>query len=673
MNTPPSRKKQSEISDLKATHPLGIFQSVAWLPSLFLQAGMAIAAQSFDSNSLKRSGEDAWCWLSNPQSRIVLNPYTRVSNGAAPSPRDLALDLGYFHGSKHQGSRLDNLLSVRLGNEFKASRTWWPHKIEVSAQDASTGTIVRATDFLHDDSTIMRILSAEPTQPHFPVQELAGEISGSVESNSPSTLVINQGGFWIAIATGLTDSLENPPKKLLEGYIVDGDRWRLSLPSQLPPKSNVITAVGISTAAEGKKLAIKRATDAILELPPTKSLESRKAYWDNLLSKVPHPSKFGVSGATTVSPENHKLWYYGAWTFILGQILPPLPENDYPYFSIAEGKPSLWAEGESGSPAQCSWTCFMVMGLIGDIFPEIAWSTYEGIMSRVNDSGILEGECLPSRKAQGAWLIFSETGDKERLAKVYPAIKRYLIWREKNPRWIWGVDRGAHDIPDEKDSSFVVSHLIDMEFAMRIATVLGITEDLNFWNEMTKRELENYRKWFFPKNSPPMNFYFTSSGSHTFKSRQTQEPCYILSGLAFREMPEDLVARLQEYYKSIHDPSKPLVGFTFTKYGETSFMAYGLLERKMMPEATEFITQILADTMRPGADFGEELRFSNGKVITGGVQPSLFLALQTVDFTLLLDGTRVDQGRKVEDFNAIISSKPSTKNRAKQLMPLNEN
>jgi hypothetical protein len=291
----------------------------------------------------------------------------------------------------------------------------------------------------------------------------------------------------------------------------------------------------------------------------------------------------------------------------------------------------------------------MVMPLIGKISPDIAWSTYEGIMSRVNSEGILEGECLPSRKAQGAWLIFGLTGDKQRLAKVYPAIKRYLIWREQNPRWIWGVDRGAHNFPDEKDSSFVVSHLIDMEFAIRIARALDLPEDVDFWENMTQVELENYRKWFFPKDSPPMNFYFTSSGSHTSKARPNQEPCYILSALAFRKMPEDLVKRLQDYFKSLHNPSNKMAGLSFAKYGETSYIAYGLLDRNMQPQASEFVSQFLVDTMRPGADFGEELRISYGHVITGGVQPSLFLALQTIDFTLLREGVRIDRGLDLED------------------------
>lgn len=632
--------------------PQRIFLSLALLAAA-LPALLAKSSESIDSDSLKRTGVDAWCWLSIPESRIVLNPYTRVSNGVPPSASDLALDIGYFYGSKTKGTRLDNVLSARLGPDATYTRSFWPHKLEIEAADPGGAGTVRATDFLANTSTVVRILTASRREGGFSVTELSGEISGSVVAKSPEMLVIDHGDFWMVLACGVANSLDRSPASLLSGYAVDGDRWSLRLPKDLPASTAVISGVGFATREEGSQIAMKRASDAVLVVSPSAALAERKKDWDQMLSKVPHPTHFGVSALTSVSPELHRSWYYGAWAFLLQQIMPPLPENEYPYFSIAEGKPSLWAEGDPAAPAQCSWTCFMVMDLVGGIFPQIAWSTYEGIMSRVDDSGVLKGECLPSRKAQGAWLIFSRTGDKDRLARVYPAIKRYLIWREQNPRWIWGVDRGAHDIPDEKDSSFVVSHLIDMDYAMRIATVLGLSEDVSFWKSMTNTELENYRKWFFPKDSPPMNFYFTSSGSYTFKDRQKQEPCYILSGLAFREMPGDLVERLQKYYRGIHDASKPLTGFTFTKYGETSFMAYGLLERNMQPEAKEFISQILVDTMRPGGDFGEELRANGDKVITGGVQPSLFLALQTIDFTLLREGVRIDQGAEV---NKVLSS-----------------
>ena len=256
----------------------------------------------------------------------------------------------------------------------------------------------------------------------------------------------------------------------------------------------------------------------------------------------------------------------------------------------------------------------------------------------------MQGECLPSRKAQGAWLLYSATGDKERLARVYPAIRRYLVWREQNPRWIWGSGKGRHDIADEKDSSFVVSHLIDVDYAMRIASVLGLEDEIAFWKEMTAREVAHYRQWFFHDDGDPENFYFTGSDTHVSKDRTGPKPCYILSGLAFKGMPEDLTARLKQYFLKTRDPRKPLLGYNFMKYGESSFIAYGLTDRGMQPDAGQFIDRYLRDTIRSGHDFGEVQELVNGEEKVRGVCPSLFLAVQTIDFTLMKNGVRIDQG-----------------------------
>ena len=211
-------------------------------------------------------------------------------------------------------------------------------------------------------------------------------------------------------------------------------QWTAKAPELKPGHAVVLASIGLATKMEGSEKAIERAKNALLNKPASKWLAERKQSWDHLLAKVPHPEKFGLGSSSGVTPEMHRQWYYGAWTFLLSQLLAPFPENNYPYFSIAEGKPSLWAEGDPAAPPQCSWTCFMVCGVLADIMPEKAWSIYEGVMSRVNEEGILLGECLPSRKAQGGWDLYRATGDRERLSRVYPAIKRYLIWREKNSR-----------------------------------------------------------------------------------------------------------------------------------------------------------------------------------------------------------------------------------------------
>jgi len=600
----------------------------------------------FDTDSIKASGVGTWSWLSVPESRLVLNPFTKVVEGVPPTAQCLSLHLGYFFGTSINAERLNNMISVGINPKTPVQRAWWPYKLEMSAIDKASGMKVTATDFLADENTVLRVMAFHSGAATLPFLGISGEIHGKPSMTTPDVLVADNGNRFTATCLATVSSIDELPTALLPISTNSKARWNAKIPAMKSSNTVVLASIGFSTKMEGSEKAVERAKSALLGKPASKSLAERKLSWDQLLAKVPCPEKFGINASSGVTPETHRQWYYGAWTFLLSQLMAPLPENNYPYFSIAEGKPSLWAEGDPSAPAQCSWTCFMACGLLAGIMPDKAWNIYEGIMSRVTDEGVLLGECLPSRKAQGAWLVYRATGDRDRLLRVYPAIKRYLIWREKNPRWIWGTGKGKHDIPDEKDSSFVVSHLIDVDCAIRIASVLGLEKDIRFWREMTARELVNYRKWFFPEGSDPKNFYFTESGTHVFKDRTKQEPCYILSGLAFQGMPEDLTKRLTQYYLNIRKPDQPLLGFDLMKYGETSYIAYGLTDRGMHSEAKQFIERLLVYTIRPGGDFGETLEQRNGIVTGGGVTPSLFLALQTIDFTLMQNGVRIDQSMK---------------------------
>jgi hypothetical protein len=111
-------------------------------------------------------------------------------------------------------------------------------------------------------------------------------------------------------------------------------------------------------------------------------------------------------------------------------------------------------------------------------------------------------------------------------------------------------------------------------------------------------------------------------------------------------MPEDLADRLTQYYLKLRNPGKPLLGFEFMKYGESSFIAYGLFDRGMKSEGEQFIDRYLLDTMRPGGDFGETMEISKGSARVGGVSPSLFIALQAIDFTLMKNGARISKGHE---------------------------
>lgn len=610
------------------------------IPGAFANAVIPEVTEHFDSDSVRYGAESGtpWLWLSIPGSRLVLNPYTQVVCGTPPDTNHFQLNAGFFAGNR--ANRLEGLLSAGLEgfSETFPKTTWFPSRLEHSLGRGEFPTL-EATDFLSDENTIVRIMNF-PGNQSAASQTLRGRIHGAASLPSPDTLLVDGGEFFYAVKILRSGDESRTPPPHLPICKLDDSNWASEIPGAGQTSQTVVVSIGFSLPHEGAQTAMDRAKAALSQCAG-ESLSSRKEEWDRLLAPIPHPRAFGISSEGVPSAA-HRLWYYGAWTFLLSQIMPALPENNYPYPSIAEGKPALWAEGDPLAPAQCSWTCFMTSALIREIWPELGWDIYEGVMSRITDDGLLLGECLPSRKAQAAWLLYETTGDRERLLRVYPAIKRYLIWRERNPRWMWGEGTLRHDIPDEKDSSFVVSHLIDVDYAIQIAAALGLEDDVEFWRAMTARELENYRRWFFPADSDPMNFFFADSNSHVFKDRTAQEPTYIVAGLAFRAMPPDLTTRLQNFFRKVFRPEHPMVGFDFLKYGESSFIAYGLLHREMREEAAMFIDRILKVTMRPDGDFGETLEVKEGEVRTGGVIPSLFLALQMIDFTLMREGRMID-------------------------------
>ncbi len=65
----------------------------------------------------------------------------------------------------------------------------------------------------------------------------------------------------------------------------------------------------------------------------------------------------------------------------------------------------------------------------GYVMPDVAWDAYIGMMSLVDEEGMLAGESLPSEKAHTAYVLYNLTGDSDKLNIVYDNIARYLKWR----------------------------------------------------------------------------------------------------------------------------------------------------------------------------------------------------------------------------------------------------
>lgn len=258
----------------------------------------------------------------------------------------------------------------------------------------------------------------------------------------------------------------------------------------------------------------------------------------------------------------------------------------------------------------------------------------------VDADGLLGGESLPSRKAETAWKIYQQAPDRKRLKEVYPAIKRYLTWREANPRWIWQDIKA----PDERDVEFVVSWLYDLRFAAQIATELGLTKDAVMWSSKEAPTVGKMREWFFNDPERLHQLYFTERKTHSTPARSSNRPIMILSALNIASLPDDMTARLIKLLNETARPERVNSGFNYTKYPDNQFVAMGLLDHQR-PEARPFIEGILRDSILAG-EFTECLvPGKNNLPALDGVKPSLFTALNIIDFTLLLNQVRCDTGR----------------------------
>jgi len=535
------------------------------------------------------------------------------------------------------------LYSEKVTSEISKYKTrWYPYKIGFEVDYPKLSRQLGGCDFFADENTVYRLIETKAGKAC--QLEVAGAITGKFEKID-NVFVMEYEDFFYAVGLG---EIVGDKVRALDGKVAV-DKWFWSLRVELAKDSDkrIVAATGFSTKAEGKAKAIERAKGIFKKPGPVASLQSRKQKWDELLKKVPAPKEFGIKNVASkeVTAEGHRLFYYGAWAFTIMNVIPAMGENNYAYPQTPCGKPSLWNHGASKARASAAWESFFSQQFLSYVMPEVAWDAFEGIMMQVDKDGWLNGECLPSRKAQTAWILYNNMPDKKRLAKVYPPIKRYLFWREKNPRWIYG----KHDFANEKTAHFIEQLLSDIDFAAEIAETLGYEDDIKMWQQKHKENIKNYRKWFFFKDGGnPAAYYFTDT-----KSYRKGNPWTASAGLHIRDLPADLKEQIIKFYLSAHDANKPLVGAGYCKYGSSSFQAYGLLEGGLEKEGWEFINSLLRDQIIAG-DFSEgylrrRRRADSGKrIIPWGVRPSYFGVGQMIDFTLMNNGVRIDSGKALE-------------------------
>jgi len=608
--------------------------------------GLILAGDAaFDSDQIASADLQNRCWLSYPGGRLCLNPASKRGFALKPMAAELPWNIGGYLGTGVL--RLDHVLEVRMADQSKepeasSSRytTWSPYKLAFSASFANR-MVVSGYDFFADaNSTLIRVLKVRGSGKKEVC--LSGNLGGSAVAawdEAKGVIVVKAARYAYALQIAQLSGTDLAAQPLRLTPVIEEGAWSVRIPVEGPAVLGV--SFGFAADVEGPETAISRATAAFAR-PVTVSLAEAKATMDGYLRRIPQPTGWGIEGVAVcgVTPARHRQAYYAAWTLVIQSVMNSFPENKaYPYPQMSLGKPSLWAEGEHTSPATCGWESFLGLQWFSLLEPEICWKAYQGIMSRVDHNGRLGGESLPSRKAQTAWILYQRKPDREKLSEVYPAIKRYLLWREQNPRWIYG----GNNATDEKDTEFAVSWLLDVNYAIRIAGELGQTEDVGLWKTKAAEMRKNVHEWFFSDPKELHQFYFTKRKVYATKERSEYRPVMILTALSLDEVLPDDFARLTRLFREIHKPDQACDGFAYTKYADNNLLAYGLLDRGM-PEARPFLESLLRDSIRAG-EFGEVLRPGpKGAPEAEGVKPSLFNALNVIEFTWMLNGVRYESG-----------------------------
>lgn len=524
---------------------------------------------------------------------------------------------------------------------------WHPHQVVTRAGMGGIGAEVTATTTFVDEETIaqrMRIMSVRKGSGH-PV--LVGYIPPAAKAtwdakhravilqgpNYHIAISAGPGGKWLGTFPSLWDArMLNSPKGSTQRI------WAISFEDPKPGGETVVVARFAPTSKVTEQTAAKAAAFANPKAFAS-ALKSRESAWNGLLSKVPRPAGFRLHllKRDMVTTDDIRLSYYRAWVFLLSNIIPPMPENGYPYPQVSCGKPSLWEAGHPRAYQSAQWESIIAMQFLAWADPKTAWEAYEGMLSLVDKNGSMSGECLPAHHANTAWVLYSLTGDKARLQRCYPTIKRWLVWKAENPRWTIG----DHDPgPQSKSAEFVSHALMDMTYARRIARVLGMPQEETFWTRQIEKLGADFRAWFWqtPGGTAYLG-YNTTTGKPSGPGEMWALQALVLPLDILGESQRD---SLLKQLRGNWFEEKPFILWNSSRYPNFTFSMRGMWQYGTPTEAAKMVEAVTSAVADAG-DFGEVLSDSF-PVRPGGVWPSVFAAENAVDGQLWHNGVSITDG-----------------------------
>ncbi|GAA2758262.1 hypothetical protein [Actinopolymorpha rutila] len=524
--------------------------------------------------------------------------------------------------------------------------TWMPHLLTTTATFPD-GSDAEVRDTFHGVDALTRSVKVTAGDTGA-TSQLSGQYFGT-PTYEPDSRVITIAGDGFTYAVALPAGASAPV------FYADRDAWSRGGPTLAEPgttngywsaslsgtgNSSVNSTVGTGFAVgDGAAAQATARAVAAQHADPEATAAGNAAYFDGVLAKAPRPRDFGLHGvdARGVSAARVRKMYYRSWTFLVSDVLPPQPEVDNPFPQLATGKPALYLHGPAKAAVTASWDSSIGMQFLAYVDPDAAWGALEGLLRLVGDDGALPGEFLPAREAQTAWTLWTLTGDDARLRRVYPALRRLLVYKQDHPKY--SGDTNANN----KDLAFVSHALVDTDFARRIADRLNLPDDVAFWDQRFETLNANMYEWFWesPTAQPPQK-YDPTTGVKLAGNVMSATPA-----LNVRTMDRVHATGLLERFDSIYDPKLPLAGFgantNDVRYGITSYTIYGLLANGDVDRADTLSNAMLRDIVATNM-FAERYQWDESGPFAAGQRPSLFGVATVIDAVWMNNGYRMDRG-----------------------------
>lgn len=372
-------------------------------------------------------------------------------------------------------------------------------------------------------------------------------------------------------------------------------------------------------------------------------ISGRIAYWDDILAKIPVPGKFGltVPGAENTNQRNIEKMYYKSWTLIYASVLPQSPETDYPYRTMANGKPGLWSEGGKHSQYVAMWDSVYAIRMLAYLDGGMAWDCFEGLMADVEEDGSISGEGLPDQKAHTLWHIYSICPDRERLADVMDVMERHTEFSLNHTYWIYPT---YNPDPAIKDVIYTTALADEALYLNAIYTELGNSARAEYWADFADSYRLNIIKWHF-NNGRQYDFCIPKGNT---LSRFSYDYSVLSSGGQGLMYVKGLRANnrkiLKDEFLSKYDASAVNGGFSGITAQSPLYMMYGYAqygEKDISKTVCEVTIRDVSQTVMPAERCDTD---TDGTPVCGGVRPSFFTAALMIESVFLRNNVRMDDG-----------------------------